>query len=99
MSEGVELKMYASKSEALVDMMDEVICELAELRADAERYRHLNRKAQLVDYSGGWSGIYQMRHIPAYDVTPYSVDRGQSFNCKSLNEAIDREIELEKKSK
>lgn len=84
MSEGVELKMYANKSDALYDMLDEARKELAELRADAERYRYL-KKSYEVSYDNSWF----VCQVPVRD--------GVGLNI-GIDETIDHYLELEKKT-
>jgi hypothetical protein len=80
----------AASPSALPAQQEGAQSSLAEL--DAKRYRWLRGKAKRTGRDGGWWGFYELPHVPAWDGTPYALERGKGYGHESLDAAIDAAI-------
>ena len=64
----------------------------AAAQADARRYRWLRDKARSEGRDGGWTGIYTLPVVPAWDETSFAAARHEAFHHKTLDAAIDAAI-------
>lgn len=56
---------------------------------DAARYRWIKEHAKRDGRDGGWWGYYVLPMLPGWDGTPYAADRGEGYDHKTLDEAVD----------
>lgn len=76
--------------------LDSAERERDELRKDAERYRWLEKRARRDGRDDGWTGIYELYPVRAWDDTPYSAERGEGFHYHTLADAIDAAMSKER---
>ena len=69
-----------------------VLSALEAAQADAARYRWLRDKARSEGRDGGWTGIYTLPVVPAWDETSFAAARHEAFHHKTLDAAIDAAI-------
>jgi len=66
-----------------------LVDEVAALQADAERYRWLRSQAGREGRDDGWWGYWTLPMLDGWNHTPYAEKRGEAFDHKTLDEAID----------
>ena len=69
-----------------------VLATLEAAQEDARRYRWLRDKAHSEGRDGGWTGIYTLPVVPAWDETSFAAARHEAFHHKTLDAAIDAAI-------
>lgn len=69
-----------------------ILSALEAAQADAARYRWLRDKARSEGRDGGWTGIYTLPVVPAWDETSFAAARHEAFHHKTLDAAIDAAI-------
>lgn len=78
-----------SELEALV-----IAAAQADDAKDAARYRWIREHAKRDGRDGGWWGYYVLPMLPGWDGTPYSADRGEGYDHKTLDEAVDAAMKV-----